>query len=131
MRSKHRRVESDQKKKKAPFDVNRVFLVGMTGFEPATSCSQSKRATNCATSRFWLLLLCFVSSLQVGIEASARPVGLNTPSHSRCASLGRLASFSSLLWAFTPKNSTQLFLVRSLPTDEIAMLSLASRLLNF
>ena len=33
------------------------FLVGMTGFEPATSCSQSTRATNCATSRlnikFW------------------------------------------------------------------------------
>ena len=23
----------------------------MTGFEPATSCSQSRRATNCATSR--------------------------------------------------------------------------------
>ena len=28
-----------------------LLLVGMTGFEPATSCSQSKRATNCATSR--------------------------------------------------------------------------------
>ncbi len=27
------------------------FLVGVTGFEPATSCSQSKRATNCATPR--------------------------------------------------------------------------------
>ena len=27
------------------------FLVGMTGFEPATSCSQSRRATICATSR--------------------------------------------------------------------------------
>ena len=26
-------------------------MVGMTGFEPATSCSQSTRATNCATSR--------------------------------------------------------------------------------
>ena len=26
-------------------------MVGMTGFEPATSCSQSRRATNCATSR--------------------------------------------------------------------------------
>ena len=25
-------------------------MVGMTGFEPATSCSQSRRATNCATS---------------------------------------------------------------------------------
>ena len=39
------------KKKKPPFDVNRDLLVGMTGFEPATSCSQSKRATNCATPR--------------------------------------------------------------------------------
>ena len=27
------------------------FLVGMTGFEPATSWSQTTRATNCATSR--------------------------------------------------------------------------------
>ena len=27
------------------------FLVGMTGFEPATSWSQTRRATNCATSR--------------------------------------------------------------------------------
>ena len=26
-------------------------LVGMTGFEPATSWSQTRRATNCATSR--------------------------------------------------------------------------------
>ena len=29
----------------------RPLMVGMTGFEPATSCSQSTRATNCATSR--------------------------------------------------------------------------------
>ena len=28
-------------------------LVGMTGFEPATSWSQTKRATNCATSRLF------------------------------------------------------------------------------
>ena len=28
-----------------------AYLVGVTGFEPAASCSQSKRATNCATSR--------------------------------------------------------------------------------
>ena len=31
-------------------------LVGMTGFEPATSCSQSTRATNCATSRNCFLI---------------------------------------------------------------------------
>ena len=28
-----------------------VGLVGVTGIEPATSCSQSMRATNCATPR--------------------------------------------------------------------------------
>ena len=28
-----------------------ICLVEMTGFEPAASCSQSKRATNCATPR--------------------------------------------------------------------------------
>ena len=33
-----------------------IIMVGMTGFEPATSCSQSRRATNCATSRY---LICF------------------------------------------------------------------------
>ena len=27
------------------------YQVGMIGLEPATSCSQSTRATNCATSR--------------------------------------------------------------------------------
>ena len=43
-------------KKQAPAR-SACFLVGMTGFEPATSCSQSRRATNCATSRYILLLL--------------------------------------------------------------------------
>lgn len=32
---------------------SRAFLVGVTGFEPAASCSQSRRATNCATPRFF------------------------------------------------------------------------------
>ena len=31
-------------------------LVGMTGFEPATSWSQTTRATNCATSREHMVL---------------------------------------------------------------------------
>ena len=36
------------------------FLVGVTGFEPATSCSQSRRAANCATPRYnYRLLNCF------------------------------------------------------------------------
>ena len=32
-------------------------MVEMTGFEPAASCSQSMRATNCATSRNYIVLL--------------------------------------------------------------------------
>ena len=31
--------------------ANHRELVGVTGFEPAASCSQSRRATNCATPR--------------------------------------------------------------------------------
>ena len=45
--------ESTHQAKKEKTTARAVFsfLVGMTGFEPATSCSQSTRATNCATSR--------------------------------------------------------------------------------
>ena len=32
--------------------LRRLPMVGVTGFEPAASCSQSRRATNCATPRF-------------------------------------------------------------------------------
>ena len=46
-------------------------MVGVTGFEPAASCSQSRRATNCATPRFFYfafflkfsVLPCFVRPL--------------------------------------------------------------------
>ena len=30
----------------------------MTGFEPAASCSQSRRATNCANPGFWVIQFC-------------------------------------------------------------------------
>ena len=40
-------------KKDGPSLTNRLFLVGVTGFEPAASCSQSRRATNCATPRYY------------------------------------------------------------------------------
>ena len=36
-----------------------LFLVEVTGFEPATSCSQSRRATNCATPRSFFINLYF------------------------------------------------------------------------
>ena len=39
------------------FAVKTAILVGMTGFEPATSWSQTRRATNCATSRYYLKCL--------------------------------------------------------------------------
>ena len=32
-------------------NVRMIRMVGVTGFEPAASCSQSRRATNCATPR--------------------------------------------------------------------------------
>ena len=33
-----------------------LYLVEVTGLEPAASCSQSKRATNCATPRYLVLV---------------------------------------------------------------------------
>ena len=44
--------------KKWPFSrdlslKNGRFLVEVTGLEPAASCSQTRRATNCATPRWW------------------------------------------------------------------------------
>jgi hypothetical protein len=32
--------------------LNKKHMVEMTGLEPAASCSQSRRATSCATSRY-------------------------------------------------------------------------------
>ena len=34
-------------------------MVGVTGFEPAASCSQSRRATNCATPRCVTILYAY------------------------------------------------------------------------
>ena len=43
--------------------VRTLGLVGVTGFEPAASCSQSKRATNCATPRYLFnALVCLIPS---------------------------------------------------------------------
>ena len=49
--AKQNRIGTPSKKEKITARAIFSFLVGMTGFEPATSCSQSTRATNCATSR--------------------------------------------------------------------------------
>ncbi len=40
----------NNKKKSCDFKIT-GFLVGVTGLEPTASCSQSRRATNCATPR--------------------------------------------------------------------------------
>ena len=40
-----------QKKNKPKPEGFDLFLVGVKGFEPPTSCSQSRRAPNCATPR--------------------------------------------------------------------------------
>ena len=40
--------------------ANAVFMVGVKGFEPPTSCSQSRRATNCATPRNFYEIVLFV-----------------------------------------------------------------------
>lgn len=55
MKDSIRQVTTEKNKrifiKNAANLLDRRILVGMTGFEPATSWSQTKRATNCATSR--------------------------------------------------------------------------------
>ena len=54
-------------------------MVGMTGFEPATSWSQTKRATSCATCRDykkkWALR--DSNSRQPGCKPGALPTELN------------------------------------------------------
>ena len=43
----------------------------MTGFEPATSCSQSTRATNCATSRSIKFVFCLQLSAALPVATKA------------------------------------------------------------
>ena len=50
--------------------VEALDLVEVTGFEPATSCSQSRRATNCATPRY--RFVCF------SLSATAAPETIGT-----------------------------------------------------
>ena len=54
---KNRRLGSKKARYNRAFRKRHLFclhiMVGVTGFEPAASCSQSRRATNCATPRFF------------------------------------------------------------------------------
>ena len=49
MQSESRTFNAEKPPKKAAFQS---FLVGVRGLEPRASCSQSRRATNCATPRY-------------------------------------------------------------------------------
>ena len=73
-------------------------MVGMTGFEPATSCSQSTRATNCATSRY--IKLCGELLLPLFYKCYRAPRGRPPPSHRRYSSLGTLAPLASCFGRF-------------------------------
>ena len=48
-------------------------MVRVTGFEPAASCSQSRRATNCATPGYFVIL----SGWSYSPKASALPTALH------------------------------------------------------
>ena len=49
-------AQDREKSKKNQEPTDRLLMVEVTGFEPATPCSQSTYATNCATPRFEILL---------------------------------------------------------------------------
>ena len=68
-------VQSNQFKQtiKPPEIVDfKRLLVGVTGFEPAASCSQSKRATNCATPRYYLVFNSLYPSVYI-YQSAALP----------------------------------------------------------
>ena len=52
-----------------PTEVETAILVGVTGVEPAASCSQSKRATICATPRF---IFIFAYNLSFSYSVTSR-----------------------------------------------------------
>ena len=76
-----------------------IFLVGVTGFEPTTSWSRTKRATNCATPRlnflpFTIYMLLAFSFRQVAPKAlplschkGTRGLGLQTVHRTLCLTL--------------------------------------------
>ena len=51
--TKKQTFNAEKPPKKAVF---RGKVVRVTGFEPAASCSQSRRATNCATPGYFVIL---------------------------------------------------------------------------
>ena len=57
VRTKRFFVSSFEDKERGNQAVSSLFMVEVTGLEPAASCSQSKRATNCATPRFLLHII--------------------------------------------------------------------------
>ena len=57
-----KKIKKSEEYKKAPREISLgVFLVEMTGLEPAASCSQSTRATSCATSRDYICAILYIA----------------------------------------------------------------------
>ena len=59
--------------KTADLNRNQPFLVRVTGFEPAASCSQSRRATICATPGYLVFIRLGVFSQSSRVIAAAAP----------------------------------------------------------
>ena len=68
-------------------------MVGVTGFEPAASCSQSRRATNCATPRYsiWLFF------------SQRRFIALLCPPSCKMSPMPRLKARPALCFAALPQ----------------------------
>ena len=68
-------------------------MVGVTGFEPAASCSQSRRATNCATPRYsiWLFF------------SQRRFIALLCPPSCKMSPMSRLKARHALCFAALPQ----------------------------
>ena len=69
-------------------------LVGVTGLEPTASCSQSRRATNCATPRF-IELKCFPKHQSL-LSLFVRPLAVPVKTFAVARFSDRCANFCSL-----------------------------------
>ena len=82
--------EPDQKEKA---DFRQLFLVGVTGLEPAASCSQSTRATNCATPRkIFIFLFCLSFCPMTGLDSRLRARSRSGKTTLSCFQTPRAAS---------------------------------------
>ena len=98
------RVPHHSKDKTATDKCRWLFLVGVEGLEPPASCSQSRRATNCATPRY--IFDCFVILLQFA-GCHPRHPRFAPPCGSRNSLLAvRFAEFRPLHQQMLPSSAT-------------------------